>query len=445
MKDLLYSIRSLLIVIFSPLLSLWYIRYWFKVHSDYLPDDKIAYANTLGYTDKMFYYENEKVKFYLSSEKKIKIRICIAVSAYEDEEIESFNVDSKQQNNQADPKTGCNWELSFELSLAGYKQGYYKVFLNNEFIITFIVAKQVKKADVLVIAPVSTWVAYNHFGGQSVYDNYKENKTVHFVSAQRPNLALTYNPIDNIHDMPVEINIYKWFESHCNTAIIPDYMLETAVPDCKIAVLSYHCEYVSKKMYDALRKTKISLISLGGNQVFWKIKWSDNYQTLEVRKDVTFFENSLKIGGGWRHSFQPEDRLLGVRYTEAGIGTFSPYKVTNPTHFLYNGLEARKGELFGEKGINELGICGDETDVATLISNVQVEVIAEGLNPKDGELYQNYNGDNKVWDGKGGGQITYKEENGRGVLSTGAIQSGSGLGTDKVFTQIISNFIARYL
>ena len=35
-------------------------------------------------------------------------------------------------------------------------------------------------------------------------------------------------------------------------------------------------------------------------------------------------------------------------------------------------------------------------------------------------------------------------DNDNAILSTGSIQSGSGLGTDVIFTKIIQNFVKKY-
>ena len=53
-----------------------------------------------------------------------------------------------------------------------------------------------------------------------------------------------------------------------------------------------------------------SLISIGGNQIYWKTKWNSDTDVMECRKDLTFFKNTFDLGGMWKHNFKSEDRLL---------------------------------------------------------------------------------------------------------------------------------------
>ena len=72
-------------------------------------------------------------------------------------------------------------------------------------------------------------------------------------------------------------------------------------------------------------------------------------------------------------------------------------------------------------GINQLGLSGLETDKITRSSKRYVTLIAKGQNPNNG-----------------GADLIIKELGNNAILSTGSIQSGSGLGVDSVFTKIIN-------
>lgn len=450
MRELFYFIRSLIVFVTSPLLMLWYSRYWFKSLNKHQLKENLKNPKLVGFTDKMFYKPGEMLKFFVSSEvkKRSSIRVCKLEIGQKETLLTNIEFDVfNQQSNIDSAKEGCNWKCNHELSLTGYKQGYYKIYLDDSFIITFIIGVDKPKASICVVAPVSTWVAYNHYGGQSAYDNYLEDKTVYYLSSLRPNLALEYNQVENIHDMNIEANIFNWFNEYYDVTLIPDYELEKGNIESDIVILSYHCEYFSSKMYQGLKKIakKASIINLGANQVYWKIKWNAEYTQMELRKDVSFFSSTLRIGGKWRHSFWPEERLLNASYTDAGIGTFAPYKVLLPQHWLFDGLDVSEDSLFGSSGLNSLGICGDETDKSTLISSINVETIARGVNCDIGGLYENYDSKASKWNSKGGGDLCFRLTNdNKGILNTGSVQSGSGLGTDEVFTKIIQNFILKF-
>ena len=77
---------------------------------------------------------------------------------------------------------------------------------------------------------------------------------------------------------------------------------------------------------------------------------------MECRKDLTFFKNTFDLGGMWKHNFKSEDRLLGVRYNNSGYNTFYPYKLLLPNHWLLEGVSLPNDSLFGNFGIDSLGI-----------------------------------------------------------------------------------------
>ena len=411
-----------------------------------------------AYCDRMFFELEEQVQLFISGPSgSVRIYIEKARGDYEFEIIGSFDLAIQPQRTDNDPAVrGCGWELNHSVRLdSRFHQGYYRIRIEGsvfQFLpVTFIIGNSNSNAEVIVLAPVTTWTAYNEWGGKSVYKNYLENKDVYELSTQRPNDALTYHGQENTHDMPVEINIFRWFEEHFSTNLLPDYYLELhpeLFDKAKVIVLAYHAEYFSRVMYENLREVvnaKKSLIGLGANQIYWKVRWKDDFTSLSCRKNMTFFSNPLEMGGRWAYSTNPEGAFLGSRFTNTGMSTYAPYRVTDPAHWLFKGITVKQGQLFGERGINALPICGDETDKRSLFAD-NTEVIAKGLNPKQSECaYDKYDGSAR-WDGKGGGELTLtmKSET-HAILNTGAIQSGAGLGNDPVFTQVIQNFVERFL
>ncbi|MPN06379.1 hypothetical protein SDC9_153635 [bioreactor metagenome] len=191
-----------------------------------------------------------------------------------------------------------------------------------------------------------------------------------------------------------------------------------------------------------------SLLSIGANQIYWKVKWKNDYTLMECRKDMTFFDDSfLEYGGMWRHRLRPPERFLGARYTRDGIHSYAPYKVVNSKHWLYSGLNVKDGDIFGENGVDNNPISGCETDKKSIFTPNGFEIIAKGLNPADQTEENIYYPDTRYnWDGKGGSEFLYKKlSDTHAILNTAAIHSVSGLGHDKVFTAIVNNFLNKYL
>lgn len=406
------------------------------------------------YCDKPAYTKGQAIDVYIrNAEPNNFLRVEKITAAYTYEEVyQSGELSTIHQpvTNYCSIK-GCDWSPTLTIPSSVFKtQGYYRVLLTKGkgTAFTFIISDSTTVAEVIILAPCTTWVAYNPWGGKSFYLNGLDKTNTYYLSTQRPNSALEYNKDKNIHDINVEANIFNWFSSNYTTSIYPDYILEEnsqALLDCKIIVLAYHGEYFSKKMYDSLRelinKRKKSFINLGGNQIYWKVKWHNDFKTLECRKNCAPFEGTYDFGGLWKNTVYPEKKLLGVSFSDAGTGTYAPYEVTQPNHWLFRGTNVKAGDLFGLRGINELAICGDETDKShkstSIAKGLNAGVVAETVQYPDGDLN---------WDKTGGGDICIKElaEN-QAVLATGSIQSGSGLGTDVIFTSLIKNFVEKFI
>ncbi len=461
MDSLLLNSSTIEIIVFSfaifILLSAAFVFYHFYhfrfvsfVRNDHTLD--MDPASIEGYSDKYYYLPGESISFYLCSEyehNSLLFRKMTAPNKFYDVLSQEFTK-SIQVRNPDSSEQGCGWKKTLEIRLdENIRPGYYQAFLTSqdgaaEYTIIFIIGS-LKKSDIILVAPVSTWNAYNTYGGKSLYQNTFEAKTVYNLSSLRPNNAFLFN-----HDIHVEVNAFNWFaEKYESVNIIPDYYLESkdVLVHCKILVLVYHCEYISQKMYDNtldfLNKGR-SMISLGANQYYWRIRWHDNYSRMECRKDLTFFEGSFKYGGMWKHHFRRPQNLFGEDYSGSGMHTFAPYKVLDSSHWLFEGTQICNGDLFGMHGINEFGICGAETDKAKKTSDI--EIIAHGMNCDSEKTGKNYDATNPEWNGNGGGDIVLKKHpKNNAVLSTGSIQSCSGLGIDPVFTAIIKNFISRYL
>ena len=433
-KIIKYSILTTLI--FSTIIFTWFFKYRFMllVSTDELKGMKPSLIE--GYTNKLFYEINDTIIFYLKSEtndNELKIKKIINPHSYKIVYENTFPM-INQEINETQSEFGCNWKESLRIFINdNFDEGYYLIELTNKknaaFIFPIIISNKNQISNIALLAPTSTWVAYNHWGGKSLYSNIIDHKNVYYISNQRPNTIIMGK-----HDIEVEANIYNWFEKKYDINIYPDNILDidiNALDESSIIILSYHCEYISNitylKFMDLVNINGKSIMSIGGNQIYWKTKWNEKMQIMECRKDLTMFKNSFSLGGMWKHNLKSEDKFLGVRYDNRGYETFSPYKIILPEHWLFNKIEIPKDNIFGRNGINELGLSGLETDKITRSSKKDITLIAKGQNPNNG-----------------GADFIIKELGDNAILSTGSIQSGSGLGKDSVFTQIIVNFIEKY-
>lgn len=447
------GILTALSVLISFVVIGWYYRYRFISFIRHEHTSDMDSRAPEGYTDKAFYYPGETITFFLHSKSgrnRLSLRRMIGPFQYH----EVFNA-TFGQIEQTVPVTaseqGCDWEPSLTITIGpDFKAGYYQALLEDEvstatFAIYLIIGGR-EPGTIVIVAPISTWTAYNPWGGKSLYQNRFEDKTVYFVSTQRPNTAFDLN-----HSIDVEANTFNWFsKTYPNVSIIPDYFLEDPknLQLSELLVLSYHCEYISKDMHRtvrALAKRGVSFISLGANQLYWVVRWNSKTTRMECRKDVTFFEHTFAYGGMWKHHFHPQQKYLAGRYNASGMHTFAPYKlIAIRNHWILSGLTVEAGEIFGMASIDGKPICGSETDKTTHRGK-NIEMIAHGLNCEDETVGIIYDPADARWNGSGGGEMTIGyRSNGSAVLNTAAIHSGAGLGVDSTFTGIIQNFVRRF-
>ncbi len=417
-----------------------YYRYRFTPLVNIGSVDQIVIEPLEVYTNKLSYQVGDSLFIYIKSKETGQgtINKTIQQNKFPIQTFD-FNI-QEQQINYTQSEKGCSWDISDTIIISEeFQPGYYSVDLetgNHKTTFNFVIENR-KKSKIAVLAPLSTWVAYNNWGGKSLYVNNIEDKTTYYTSSKRPNPN---------NDIRVEANSTNYFLTNYNSILLPDYSLEYDLELLKqvdVIVLNYHAEYFSELMYNnlvtLLEDYNISLISLGANQMYWKTYWHDNYAYMECRKDLTSFDNHiLNYGGMWRHHInKSEHNILGVQFTEEGMHSYAPYEVKNSTHWIYDNTNVKSGDLFGLYGIDSLPISGDETDKITASSN-DITLLAKGLNCTSKNPYKNLN-DN--CSNNAGADFIIKTNPNYSVLSTGSIQSGSGLGNDKVFTTMINNFI----
>ncbi len=418
-----------------------YYRYRFIPLITIGSQDQIEISELEVYTNKLSYIVGDSIFISIKSDKPGIAHLNRINSKGIKTEVIYFPFKEHLQDiNLTQSEKGCFWTITDTIHIhSGFLPGYYSldlVTISDTTKFDFIIENR-GLSKVAVLAPTSTWVAYNNWGGKSLYNNFIEEKTTYYVSTKRPNPK---------NDVRVEANSSNYFLDHYDAMLLPDYSLEYDLDLLKqvdVIVLNYHAEYFTEKMYNnlvsLLENNNISLLSLGGNQMYWKTYWHNDYQYMECRKDLTSFDNHiLNYGGMWRHHFnKAEHHILGVQFTDAGMHSYAPYEVKNAEHWIYKNTGVKQGDLFGFYGIDRLPISGDETDKMVTFSE-DITLLAKGLNCSEKNPIKNL--DDNCFN-NAGADFVLKTNPNYTVLSTGSIQSGSGLGIDTVFTTMIDNFI----
>ena len=353
------------------------------------------------------------------------------------------------------------------------------------FSFPWIVAPDVPRAEIAVVAATNDWNAYNNFGGRSNYVNstglppepvvnarqdlirYKDSTFGEWkskdeeykpISFERPDLEDSIPKGTEVTDpikgrrscgqAPAEWRLLGWLEREgFEYDLYSEHQLHTGVLDLdayKVLIISVHPEYWSKEMYFRVKEWVHQrggrFMYLGGNGLNCEIVFLD---------DATMWVKSYQpsIGGAigfvdpdtgedrdsrFHRSVEAEASLTGVTTTDAGIMTAAPYKVIKPDHWVYAGTGLKEGDIFGTESLHERihgGASGHETDKMSPSSPKETVHLAKGTNVEDG----------------GADMVIIELENGGKVFSVGSITWVASLFPDVHVSRITANVLSRFL
>jgi hypothetical protein len=390
-------------------------------------------------------------------------------------------------------QTGAMWN-KFGYTSPHHKQfvaapersGLYYFHAKSEagrfFSFPWIVAPRQPGARIAVLASNITWNAYNNFGGRSNYihpDKLPPTPTVNarlelkrYTDPQHVNYDTTdYAPLsfdrpepinhipENVeatdpiagraacHLAPAEWRLLAWLERE---RLDYDYYAETQL-HCglldldayRVLVISTHPEYWSRQMYDRVKAWVFErggrLVYLGGNGLNCDVEFLDEQTCIYRNEDD---RRMRKANEGAAYSARPlesrfhmrhesEASLLGIVYDDRAIMTAAPYRVVDPSHWVFEGTGLTEGNLFGQNSLHERvpgGASGHETDKISQSSPAGTRLLAKGTNPNDG-----------------GAEMAIAEPAGRGaVFSAGSINWVSSILVDDAVSRITGNVLRRF-
>ena len=356
-------------------------------------------------------------------------------------------------------ENGCDWESDFFWIVPEETRSwiYTAEFTDEKGVrchVPFVVKPYFhRKGDVAALASTNTWNAYNGWGGRSAYSEPQPR----MLSLDRPMPTASPEGEGRSHLLRAEMWILDWMEeSGYAVDVYSDVDLHRGwdwLADYGALVINTHSEYWSEPMrdhLDAYLDAGGSLLYLSGNGVYWKVTWDSTCRLMECRKDGKPHYQNGEEGGLWRNLGRPEHSVLGVGYVRPGYMTFSPYRVETASHWAFDGLGLKDGDLIGENGVNGGGASGWEADqVRDEWSPEDVQVLARGINPldfmPDGESAV-YPDEAYDWDGSGGAHMTcYDHPGGGGVFSVGSIAFGGSLIVDPFLQGTVRNVLNRFL
>ena len=288
--------------------------------------------------------------------------------------------------------------------------------------------------SLVVVSAVTTWQAYNPWGGCSLYECFDGPGRSTVVSFDRP-YARSYNwgSADFLtHELPLIALIE---ELGIDTAYVTDIDLHTsglgenddvdAVFADRTALLTTgHDEYYSTAMRNTLERARaagVNLAFFGSNAVYRHIRLEPNAGGVPYRQmpnyrlasgDPLTDDDPEQSTVQWRNPplNRPESALIGVQYFAAGVT--AALRVVNPSNWVFDEVEVRAGSTF--KKLVSIEADGLGPSDAT---PENLEVLAAGPVRYLGNEYDH-------------AMTYYSHESGAGVFATGTIAWINALDAD---------------
>jgi Domain of unknown function (DUF1929)/Malectin domain/Bacterial Ig-like domain/Bacterial Ig domain len=367
----------------------------------------------------------------------------------------------------SDSSTGLvdcsNWSTSATITTtASWPSGIYLLRIvrstGTDSQIILAVRDDARKADLLYGTAMSTFQAYNNYGGKSLYD---------FNSSGATTVAGTPRAVKVSFDRPYsqvltgqrdwytvdEFASVFWLErSGYDVSYASNTDLETN-PSLPLNYHAYisaaHDEYWSSGMRTALqqaRDSKINVFFTGANEIYWRIRFEASPNSgVANRVEVCY---KVVQGGAndpsgirtstWRDPLgpnQPENALVGQMYIGDNDTVYFPFTV-NATQgsdriYRYTGLDAQAP---GSSTTIGQSLVGWEWDarVANGVEPAGVKTLSGSA--VNGELVQN-SGASYLQNQSATVSVTkYTAPSGALVVSTGTIQWNRGLAYDTTGT-----------
>ncbi|HVY78163.1 MAG TPA: PKD domain-containing protein, partial [Solirubrobacterales bacterium] len=267
---------------------------------------------------------------------------------------EAVTVNNDQQCEPRDETTGllscANWEPTYTIEGEDLRaSGIYVAHIeatdtgwDNQIIFVVRDDERSPQSEILLQVPLTTYEAYNNWGGKSLYDFNSSNEVTISggpraakVSFDRP----FANPMGILNDwfMKSDFALAYWLERQGydvsytddqHTSFDPEGLL-----DHQAFLLGGHDEYWTGEEFGAVkaaREAGVNIASFGADAAYWKVRYEDGGRTLVCYKTV---QGSTEDGSAGANDWGPdgiegtEDDALGLD-GEAGTEDDKPENST---------------------------------------------------------------------------------------------------------------------
>ena len=250
------------------------------------------------------------------------------------------------------------WRTNTVVDTRGWSPGLYvfKLLARSgwQAQVPYIVSSASADGRVALVAPVTTWQAYNDWGGYSLYVGPPGDRRSWAVSFDRPYPAPGAGEM-RFGVVPVVVAAERLGVPLAYLTTVDLDRRDDALSGALAYVSMGHDEYWTRAMrrhVEQARDRGTNLLFLGANTMYWRIRLTDvggrAGRTMTSYKIDAALDPapSSRRTGMWRSAPdpQPENTLTGMEYECFPVD--APFRVVSPHWWGFAGTHVRRGEGF---------------------------------------------------------------------------------------------------
>lgn len=252
----------------------------------------------------------------------------------------------------------ARWRTSTTVDTSGWRPGLYVFRLHSgtgwEAHVPYVVSSPSSAGRVALVVPVTTWQAYNDWGGYSLYEGPPADRRSWAVSFDRPYPApgateMTFGVVPVVVTAE-RLGIRLAYFTNLDLELRRDALL-----GARAYVSTGHDEYwtpAMRRRVEAARDAGTNLVFLGANTMYWRIRIGPEGR--RPGRVVTGYRGDAALDpapprrrtGRWRDPPEPdpENALTGMRYECFPVD--APFRVAAPGWWGFDGTGIHRGEEF---------------------------------------------------------------------------------------------------
>lgn len=327
-----------------------------------------------GYADRHSVVAGQPIEFHIaSSSGMFDVELINLASPFT--VIQTINgVTSQARDCTGMWENGCNWPVTTVFTVpVTWTPGYYVARFptsEGDRHILFAVRAAVpgSYSPIAVIQTTNSDVAYNRFGGKSVYDTASDDgQRAHIVSFNRP----YYDDAGFARFQIWERRFVEWMKAEGRTfEVITDDDMEAGLPldNYKAVLVVGHSEYWSlnaRQHLEAYSRNGGHVAIFGGNTMWWQVRVDLQTRQMTVYKDATLDpmtgvnDDLVTTNFSEWPVLNPENSILGASFLNAAyvnrlenyervpVEDRTPYTVRNANHWVFAGTGLANGDEMG--------------------------------------------------------------------------------------------------